>query len=121
MIPVIEDRIQLPTKRDVLRLLLYTKLLEKGIEFSDSELDVLMELHTIGGYYDTDKEAEFFNNCITQKYRTSHQSIRNVLTKFVNAGVIRKPSIHQRYVSEDYLPQIDSEIVGLNFLVHNAI
>lgn len=120
MIPVIEDKVRLRTKRDVLRLFLYTKLIERGIQFSDSELDVLMELYDIGGYYDTDKEVEFFDNCIRSKYRTSYQSIRNVLTKFVNAGVIKKPRIHQRFVSSDYLPIINSDLVGLNFFVYNA-
>lgn len=120
MIPVIEDKVRLRTKRDVLRLFLYTKLTEKGIQFSDSELDVLMELHSIGGYYDTEKEGEFFTNCIVSKFRISTQSVRNVLTKFVNLGVIKKPRIHQRFVSPDYLPSIDSEVVGLMFFVSNA-
>lgn len=120
MIPVIEDRIQLPSKRHVLRLFLYTKMIQKEVPFSESELDVLIELYEIGGYYDTDKEMEFFERCISKHYRTSTQSIRNVLTKFVNAGVIKKPKIHQRYISEEFLPQIESPTLGLNFLVYNA-
>lgn len=120
MIPVIEDRIKLRTKRDVLRLFLYTKLTEKGIRFSDTELDVLMELHEVGGYYDTDEEEVFFNNCIRKQFRTSPQSIRNVLTRFVMNGIVKKPKIHQRYIDKELLPEIDSDVVGLMFLVHNA-
>lgn len=120
MIPVIEDKVRLRSKRDVLRLFLYTKLTEKHIKFSDSELDVLMELHTIGGYYDTSRELEFFNSCIHQKFRTSFQSIRNVLTRFVNLGVVKKPKIHQRYISDDYLPTVEGSLVGLMFFVSNA-
>lgn len=120
MIPVIEDKVRLRSKREVLRLFLYTKLTEAGIQFSDSELDVLMELYEVGGYYDTTKEVEFFDNCIRSEFRTSYQSIRNVLTKFVNAGVIKKPRIHQRYISSDYLPTVDSNVVGLMFFVYNA-
>lgn len=119
-IPVIQDRVRLRSKRDVLRLFLYTKLTERGIKFSESELDVLIELHLIGGYYDTDRETIFFNTCINHKFRTSFQSVRNVLTRFVNLGVIKKPKIHQRYISPDYLPAIESDIVGLMFFVSNA-
>lgn len=120
MIPVLEDKIRLRSKREVLRLFLYTKLIEKGIVFSSSELDVLMELYEMGGYYDIDNELSFFNQCIDKKYRNSLQSVRNVLTKFVNLGVVKKPKIHKRFISEDYLPQIDSEQVGLMFFVSNT-
>lgn len=120
MIPVIEDKIRLKTRRDVLRLFLYAKLTERRIKFSDSELDVLMELHEAGGYYDTVQEEQFFNNCIHKKFRTSFQSVRNVLTRFVNAGVVKKPKIHQRFISHDLLPEIESEVVGLMFFVSNA-
>lgn len=120
MIPVIEDKIKLRTKRDVLRLFLYTKLTERGIRFSDTELDVLMELHEMGGYYNTEEESVFFTNCIQKKFRTSPQSVRNVLTRFVMNGVVRKPRIHQRFIDRDLLPRIESDVVGLMFLVHNA-
>lgn len=119
-IPVIQDKIRLRSKRDVLRLFLYTKLIEQEVKFSDSELNVLIELYLLGGYKDLEKEREFFNLCITSKFRTSFQSIRNVLTKFVNLGIIKKPKIHQRYLSTDYLPEIASERVGLLFYVSNA-
>lgn len=120
MIPVIEDKIKLRTKREVLRLFLYTKLTERGIRFSDTELDVLMELHEVGGYYTIEQEGIFFDNCIQKKFRTSPQSVRNVLTRFVMNGIVRKPKIHQRYISTELLPTIDSDVVGLMFLVHNA-
>lgn len=122
MIPVIEDKVRLRTKRDVLRLFLYTKLTEQGIQFSETELDVLMELYDIGGYYDIDREAEFFQNCIKEKYRNSRQSIRNVITKFVNYGVIKKRGIHQRFLSPDYLPSmpINTSQIGLMFFVSHA-
>lgn len=119
-IPVIQEKVRLRTKRDVLRLFLYTKLTEKGVPFSESELDVLMELYELGGYYDIDKEREFFHNCIIGKYRTSDQSVRNVLTKFVNYGVIKKPRIHQRFICHDYLPPLDTEQIGLMFFVSHA-
>lgn len=120
MIPVIEDRVRLQTKREVLRLLLYTKLTEKGIQFSESELDVLMELHQLGGYCDVDQEGEFITSCITKRFRRSVQSTRNVVTKFVNHGVIRKSKSHQRFVSNDYLPAIEADVIGLMFFVSNA-
>lgn len=120
MIPVIEDKIRLRSRRDVLRLFLYTKLVERGIDFSGSELDVLMELYNIGGYENIDTEKEFFNACIEKKFRRSWQSVRNVLTRFVNLGVVKKPRIHQRSVSSDFLPVVESPILGLMFFVSNA-
>lgn len=120
MIPVIEDKIKLRSKREVLRLFLYTKLVERGIKFSDSELDVLMELHTAGGYHNADEEGSFVNQCIQKQFRTSFQSVRNVITRFVNYGIVKKPKIHQRHISSDILPKIPSDVVGLMFFVSNA-
>lgn len=119
-IPVIEDKIILNNKREVMRLFLYIKLLEKGVKTSNTELNVLMELYEFGGYYNQEQETHFFTKCINSKFRTSDQSIRNVLTKFKNVGVVKKVKIHQRYISEEFLPKIDSQMVGLMFFVSNA-
>jgi hypothetical protein len=119
-IPVIQDKIKLNSKREVMKLFLYTKLLESNIKCSHKELEVLMELYEFGGYHNQEQEALFFAKCIDCKYRNSDQSIRNVLTRFKGYGVVEKPKIHQRHISTTYLPDIQSDKVGLMFFVSNA-
>jgi len=120
MIPVIEDKIRLREKRDVFRLLLYIKLTEKGIPFHESELNVLCELYEQGGYIDDATQQVFMDNCLQKKFRKSKQSIRNVLAKFVNHGVIKKHRNFNCHISHDYIPPIDAEIIGLMFYVSHA-
>lgn len=119
-IPVVQDKIKLNSKREVLKLLLYTKLLESNIKPSDTELEVLMELYEFGGYHSHEQEIIFFTKCINLKFRNSFQSIRNVLTKYKSFGVVMKPKIHQRHISTSYIPDIQSDTIGLMFFVSNA-
>lgn len=120
MIPVIEDKIRLRYKRDVFRLLLYIKLIEKGIPFHESELDVLCELHQRGGYTDDLTQQVFMDNCLSKGFRKSKQSIRNVLAKFVNQGVIKKTRNFNCHISHDYIPPVEAEMIGLMFYVSHA-
>jgi hypothetical protein len=119
-IPVVQDTIKLDSKRSVMRLLLYVKLLENGIKCSEKDLEILTELYEFGGYHSHQEEVLFFAKCIDLRFRRSNQSLRNVLTRFKKLGVIKKLKIHQRQISPTYLPDIKSDKVGLMFFVSNA-
>lgn len=121
-IQIIEDFITLPSKRDVLRLYLYTKLLENQIKATDTEIEVLMELYDFGGVYEgIDQEKAFFDLCIKKNHRRSYASVGNVLSKFVLNGVLLKPKKHHRQLNDMYLPRISTNVVGLNYKIINNI
>lgn len=119
-IPVITEHIRLHSKRDVLRLHLYTKFLENSIKATNTELDVLMELYDFGGFQSKEEERDFFASCIDKGYRNTDQSVRNVLAKFTKNGVLDRPKLHHRSLKESFIPSIDSEIVGLKYSIINA-
>lgn len=117
---VINEEIILRTKRDVLRLHLYTKFLENAIPATNSELDVLMELYDFGGLENKEQEKEFFLSCISKGYRNTDQSVRNVLSKFTKNGVLNRPKLHHRSLKDTYIPSISTELVGLKYTIINA-
>jgi len=115
----IQDNIILKTRRDVLKLHLHTKLEEKSIKATDTEVDVLIELYELGGY-DEEKEKEFFDLCVNKSYRRSSDSVRNVISKFVNNGVVLKLKKKNREVNPEFLPRVTTPFVGLIYKIINA-
>lgn len=101
----------LKNKRDVVRIHLYTKLIEKGIIPYDKDLDVLINLYEIGGYSNEREQTQFFNSCLNNKYKKSIQSIRNTLAKYTEIGILKKPKNKERFVSEKWIPSsFDSKL-----------
>lgn len=119
-IPVITEQIVLNSKREVLQLHLYTMFKKNNIRATNTELDVLMELYEFGGFVSKEQEQDFFNSCISKRYRNTAQSVRNVLAKFTKNGVLNRPKLHHRSLKDDYLPVINSDQVGLNYKIINA-
>lgn len=117
---VINESIVLKSKRDVLHLHLYTMLKKDNIQATSTELDVLIELYEFGGFANKDKKTEFFDVCISKQYRTTTQSVRNVLSKFTKNGVLDKPKANHRNLKEKYLPVTSTQLVGLKYTIINA-
>lgn len=97
-------KILLPAKRDVLRVHLYTKLIEYGIQPFENDMDILLELYCFGGYANSEKQEEFFKTCLDKKYKKTKQSLRNTLSKYINLGVLEKPKNTRLHVSSKYIP-----------------
>ena len=117
-VAVIEDNLVLPTKREVLKLHILTKLRTKRIPYTENELDVLVELSEFGGY-DENSERDFLNRCVELKYRGSVDSTANVISKYVLAGVILKKKKRVRDLNPEFLPPITSKTVGLSYKIVN--
>ena len=116
---IIEDTVLLPSKVDVLRFHLNTKLQQNNIKATESEMDVLMALYEWGGFSDS-QDRSFYEDCVRRKYRGSEESVRNVITKFVNNNVILKIKKRNREINPDYLPKIDAPGIGLSYKVINT-
>lgn len=107
----------LKDKRDVLRIHLYSKLIQKDIIPYDKDLDVLINLYEMGGYSNEKEQTQFFNSCINKKYKKSIQSIRNTLALYTEIGILNKPKNKKRFVSESWIPSSMDSILFLDYKI----
>jgi len=114
------DKVLLPNKRDVLRVHLYLKFLQHGIQPYENDIDIVIELYMFGGYNNSHKQDEFFDLCLEKKYRKSRQSIRNALSKYTNLGVFEKPRNTSLSVSAKYIPTIEFDRLLLQHTITHA-
>lgn len=113
------DSIVLQTKREVLRVHLYTKLIQFGIQPYENDIDVVLELYCFGGYND-ESQKRFFDICLEKKYKKSEQSVRNTLSKYTSLGVLEKPKNRQLFVSSKFIPVADCDLLVLQHKVTHA-
>jgi hypothetical protein len=118
-VQIIKSFISLKSKRDVLKLHFFSKLLERGIFAYPTELEMLIELYFRKGYHSKDEMDDLFEFCLENKLRASKQSFNNAITKFVNAGVIKKLGVCKREINPDFIPYIPSDFIGLTYNVIN--
>ena len=116
------EKIILPTRRDVLKVHLYAKLLLLGVIPYEKDLDVLVELYEIGGYANDVEQLRFFNTCLTKQFKKSVQSVRNTLAKYTELGVLSKPKNKKRKFSDEWLPDLADDVVVVleNKITHRA-
>lgn len=114
------DKVLLPDKKDVLRVHLYLKFLQYGIQPYENDINIVLELYSFGGYSNSQKQDEFFDLCLEKKYKKSKQSIRNTLSKYTNLGVFEKPRNTSLSVSSKYIPQIEFDKILLQHIVTHA-
>jgi hypothetical protein len=114
------DKVLLPDRRDVLRIHLYTKFIQYGIQPYENDINIVLELYCFGGYSDADKQDEFFAICLDKKYKKSKQSIRNTLSKYTNLGVFERVRNTHLRVSPKYIPTIEFDRLVLQHVVSHA-
>lgn len=122
-IPVIKDKIKINKLSDLVRIHLYTKMVEKEIEsksLTDRELLILCNLYVFGGVFSKDDILKFSADCFIKKLSDdSVQSIRNVLGKGRALGIVKRARANKWVISQDYLPKIDSDKLILQYTFHN--
>jgi hypothetical protein len=114
------DKVLLPDKKDVLRMHLYLKFLQYGIQPFENDMNIVIELYCFGGYNNTEKQEKFFNMCLDKKYKKSKQSVRNTLSKYTNLGVLEKPRNTSLSVSSKYIPPIEFDRLLLQHTISHA-
>lgn len=108
-----QDVVLLSDKKDVLRVHLYLKFIQYGIQPYENDLDIVLELYCFGGYDSGEKQDQFFNLCLEKKFKKSKQSIRNTLSKYTNLGVFEKRKNKTLTVSDKYIPNVKFDKVVL--------
>ena len=116
----ITEKLLLKTKEDVLRVHLYTMLLNKGHIPYNKDLDILIALYQRGGYNNGEEQKEFFDLCINKKYKRTFQSLRNTLSTYTSLGVLERPKNEKRFLSKTWIPAIEAEKLVLDYKIsHN--
>lgn len=114
------DKVLLPDKKDVLRVHLYMKFLEYGIQPYENDLDIVLELYCLGGYTNSEKQQQFFDSCLEKKFKKSKQSLRNTLSKYTTLGVFVKNRNTSLSVSSKYIPTEEFDRVLLQHVITHA-
>lgn len=120
VIKSLSDIVLLPTQKDVLRVHLYSKLIEFGIKPFENDIDVILELYTFGGYSNAEQQSRFISLCLEKKLRKSDQSVRNTLSKYVTKGVFEKPKNTILYLSDKFLPVVKADKLILEHRISHA-
>lgn len=113
------DSVVLPTKRDVLRIQLYTKLIQFSIQPFETDIDIIIELYCFGGYNE-DTQKRFFDICLEKKYKKTEQSIRNTLSKYTALGVLEKPKNRKLFVNPKFIPVVECDLLVLRNPITHA-
>src|SRR5688572_10480286 len=119
-IKAFEEVILLEGVRDVLKVHLFIKMIQKGIKPMESDLDVITELYLLGGYKDAESQSKFISTCIERGYKKSDQSVRNTVSKWINAGVLEKPKNQITFVNHDFIYPVDFDKLALFHKVSHA-
>ncbi len=116
----LSDIALLRTKRDVLRVHLYFKMVQFGIKPFENDLDIIIELYEFGGYTNTEQQSRFISLCLEKGLRKSAQSVRNALSKYVNIGVFEKPKNAVLRLSDRFIPQVKADKIVLEHRISHA-
>jgi len=119
-IKAISDKVLLESRRDVLRIHLYLKLVEYGIKPFENDINIMIELYLFGGYSNIEEQSRFIGICINKNLKKSVQSVRNTLSKYVAAGVFSKPRNASLYINEKFIPTIVCDKLVLMHTVSHA-
>lgn len=114
-----DDKIVVTNRRDVIKIHLYSKLIEAGIQPYERDIELILELYFFGGYNE-DTQISFFDMCLEKRYKKSQQSIRNTLSKYTSLGVLEKPKNKRLYVSSRFIPLIECDLLVLQHKVTHA-
>ena len=114
------DKVLLPEKKDVLKIHLYSKLLQYGIRPFENDIDIVLELYLFGGYNNTEEQAKFIDLCIKKGLKKSPQSVRNTLSKYVSMGIFEKPKNTILFVNDKFIPKVDCDKLVLQHVVSHA-
>lgn len=114
------DKILLSDKKDVLRIHIYLKFLQYGIQPFENDINIIIELYSIGGYNNSETQEKFFDTCLEYKYKKTKQSIRNTLSKYINLGVLEKPRNVSLSVSSKYIPPVECDRLLLQYNISHA-
>lgn len=107
------DKIEFPTKSDVLRLHLTVKCFQKEVNLSSADINSLVELYEVGYSH------QFLSNCVEKGYFQSEQTVRNAVNKMTKLGILTSSKRGERVINPEYLPEFKEDKLMFQYLVKN--
>lgn len=113
MVNLIEEKIKLGDKEDVLKIHLLIKCFENGYNLSMADVCVLVELHK-NGY-----NEQFYKDCVEKGYYKTLQTVRNSVSKMTKLGILLSKKRGERTVNTDFIPDMSADKVIFKYTVGN--
>lgn len=110
---LIKDKIQVGSRREVLRLHLLIKSFQKGLNLSESDINSLIELRELG------YNPSFFKSCVAKGFFKSEQTVRNAIARMTTMGILTYTRRGERTINPEFFPQVGSDKVIFQYLVGN--
>lgn len=113
-----EEGLKFSDQRNVLKVYLYVKMIEKGLVPFDNDLDILSELYFFGGYDGNQEKKDFYKLLLDKKLRGSEQSISNKLTELSEMNLILRADKNCiKLNTVDFFPEIKHDITGIGLIL----
>jgi hypothetical protein len=106
----------LKDKKDVVKVVLYTQMLLKGIVPFENDLDILFELFDFGGYHNNEQKKAFYTLVINKKLRKTSDSINNKLTELAEKGILERYRKNCIRFNEEFLPNLKEPFEQVGFV-----
>lgn len=116
----LSEKVLLASKKDVLKVHLYFKLLQHGIKPFENDIDIILELYLFGGYSNSEQQARFIQICLDKKFKKSDQSLRNTFSKYVTMGVLNKPRNTVLQLNDKFIPTVKCDKIVLQHIISHA-
>ena len=105
--------VKLPNKHEVVKALLYLKLLEKEVKITNNDLNVLA---LFVFEMDIKKVAD---TAIEKEYKLSLRSVENTISDLVEKKLLDKVETGKRRVNYEILPVITGSQLAVNCKIYN--
>lgn len=110
---LVEDKIRVRNRDEVLRLHLMIKSFQHNFGLSLADINTLIELDKLG------YTKEFFDSCLEKKYFLSEQTIRNAISKMTGLSILKSEKRGARTINREYFPSLESDKVILKYMIGN--
>lgn len=122
-VTAIETKVNGTSKINVVRMALFSKLLENNLynKFSTTGFEILVNLYLFGGTSNKDSMQKFFLDCYDKNLTKvgAENSIRNTLTLARSFGVVKRKKANDWRISKLFIPECTGEYLVYKGLITN--
>ena len=109
----LEEVIKFDDREELIKSLMYLKLAERKIKFSENELNILAMFSS------NDNIKEIKADAFERKYVRNKMTVDNFVSRGVDLSLLKKIGTGRRKIHEKFFPEIDGDIIAATFKIHN--
>lgn len=118
---LIKDNIRLKAKKDVILTHLYLKGKEYEIHLSEGVRELLFVLFEFGEVNSKQDFDKFIKICNQNTSLKSRDTVRNELSALTTKGVIINNGKYSKRISDNWLPDVNDDQIGLEYKILNTL